>query len=213
MKLTKLLEDVINNVTFDIKFSEEGEELMDYIKSDVSFSEELDQINLVLSKMKEDGIYSKSKAYDMYADLVNSAARQYTRDMHGDFKEEDYFLDKDIISLSYYFMKKFEIPMSGEKSDNIDVPPPAPQGEVPPAGEEVPPAGGEVPPVPPEGMEVPPADMGAPPAGEEVPPEGMEAPPEEGGEESGMPKPEDAEKEEIRERIKKRSKKVWKKHY
>ncbi len=194
MKLIKLLEDVINNVTFDLKFTEQGEELMDYIRSDVSFSEELEQINLVLSKMKEDGIYSKAKAYDMYTDLVNSASRQYVRNMHGDFKEEDYFLDKDIITLSYYFLKKFEIPMSGEKNDNIDT-----SSEVaPPTSPEVPPGGD---------TEVPPG------GGTEVPPEEMEAPSEEGGEETGLPKPEDAEKEEIKERIKKRSKKVWKNHY
>lgn len=186
----RLFEDVINKVGFDIKFSDQAKELMDYIHSNEKFEDDLQDIQTLFDKMQQDGVFSKEEAFKVYKEFVERAAREYMRDTNQDISVDEFFLRKDLLDVIYYHLSKLEMPQSGRPNDNIDQKPgeepagaaPAPpeggEAGAPPAGGEAPAAGREAGAAPAGGEAPPPPEGGETPAGEEAPaPEGEEGPP------------------------------------
>lgn len=200
-KRKKLFEDIINKADFDLKFSDQAKELMDYIQGSEKMQKDLENTQELFDKMQQDNVFTKEEAFKVYKEFVERAARQFVKDNNENIPADEYFLRKDLLDIIYYNLNKLEQPQP-----DIN----APQGGVQPQGGEVPPVGGEetggvgaigavgAPPaagaptgeLPPAGGEagaVAPPAVGAeaPPAGGEVPPAGAE------GEEENAPKPEE----------------------
>ena len=135
-KKIKLFEDIINKAAFDIKFSDQATELMDFIKSNEKYEDDLLEIQQLFDKMKTDNTFSKEEGFSVYKEFIERASRDFIKQTGQDVSPEEYFLRKDILDVIYYHLSKVETPMSGGKNDNIDVPP---EGAAPEAGAEAPP--------------------------------------------------------------------------
>lgn len=129
-----LFEDVINNVTFGMKLSDQAKELMDFIRGSQAHASELSQINDLLKGMGQAGEADKSKAFQLYQEFIQNSARDFVRANASDMKPEEYFLQKDLLQLTYYFTQKFETPMTGGQDAIDKVPGEQPQDAPPPEG-------------------------------------------------------------------------------
>ena len=132
----RLFEDVVNDVTFGMKLSDQAKELMDFTRGSQQHADELKQINDLLQGMGQAGEVDKQKAFELYQEFIQNAARDFVRTQAPDMKPEEYFLKRDLLQLTYYFTQKFETPMTQGPGAIDKEPGQEPQGQQPPQGGE-----------------------------------------------------------------------------